>query len=197
MNKLLENFSIEELANAVYVKMEQQGFQKGTDKTKWREVVMADRLGHQAHDKISAGANSDKYGSDALDANGIYAEYKSKAITEKQIRNLLQLPKNKKGARYAPLVINGVYNGAYTMEAIEKYSKIDHYFGVFYKEELVLVVKVDRDEVKKQLTKGFDAMEIKRLAGKKYTTNCNTVSVNMSDVDKCTIVYKNFKNLEE
>lgn len=193
----LENYSIEQLANALYSRMESLGFQKGTDKTKWREVVMAEALGHIAHDKISAGQNSEKYGSDAIDTNGVYAEYKSKAITEKQVRNLLQLQKNNKGDVFKALTVNGVYNGAYTLDAIRKYSKIDHYFGVFYKEELVLVLKVHREEVRKQLTEGFSAMEAKRLAGKKYTTNCNTVSIKMNDTSRCTIVYKNFNNLEK
>ena len=192
-----DNFTLEEIANALYLRMETLGFEKGTDKTKWREVVIAEKLGHVAHDKISAGANSEKYGSDAVDSSGTYAEYKSKAITEKQVRNLLQLPRGKNGRCFEPLVVNGVYNGAYTLDAIEKYSKIDHYFGVFHKEELVLVIKVDREEVKKQLTEGFNSMERKRLAGKKYTTNCNTVSVKMNDSAKCTVVYKNFDNLED
>ena len=194
----LSNLTIEELANALYLKMEERGFPKGTDKTKWREPVMADILGHVAHEKISAGANSEKYGSDALDEEtGTYAEYKSQAISEDQIKNLLQLKRPNGKGSFSSLAVKGVYNGAYTLEAIEKYSQIDHYFGVFYKEVCVLIVKVDRQEVKKQLTAGFNKMEAKRLAGKKYTTNCNSVSVKMDDESVCEVVYKNFKNLED
>ena len=56
IQEITQSFSYEQLANALYLKGEQDGFVKVTDKTKWREPVMADKLGHKAHSKISAGA---------------------------------------------------------------------------------------------------------------------------------------------
>ena len=80
---LAETLTYEQLASALYLKGEIDGFEKVTDKTKWREPVMADKLGHKAHTKISAGAGKDEYGSDAIDLNtGRYAEYKSQAVKE-------------------------------------------------------------------------------------------------------------------
>ena len=67
------------------------GISKGTDKTKWREPVMAEKLGHTAHSKISAGKGKDEYGNDATtQEKGKYAEYKSSALSEKDLNNLLE-----------------------------------------------------------------------------------------------------------
>ena len=69
--------------------MESLGFPKGTDKTKWREPVMAEKLGHTAHSKISAGKGKDEYGNDATtQEKGKYVEYKSSALSEKDLNNL-------------------------------------------------------------------------------------------------------------
>ena len=178
LNHLI-NFSYEELAHALYLKGDNEGFHKVTDKTKWREPVMAANLGHVAHRKISAGAGTDEYGSDAYDPKtNRMAEYKSNAIDQKQTRNLLQKMRNK-NIKFAALNVSGVYNGAYTLDAIEKYSKNDHYFGVFYQERCVLIIKVDTDFVKSQLLETYYKKEELRESGKKVTTNLNTVNVNL------------------
>ena len=54
VKSLADQLTYEELAAALYVKGEIDGFHKVTDKTKWREPVMAEKLGHKAHTKISA-----------------------------------------------------------------------------------------------------------------------------------------------
>ena len=91
IEEVANNFTYEQLASALYRKGELDGFPKVTDKTKWREPVMADKLGHIAHEKISAGAGKDEYGSDAFDpSKEKYAEYKSQAIVEKQLNNLFE-----------------------------------------------------------------------------------------------------------
>lgn len=178
----------EELAHALYLKGEQDGYQKVTDKTKWREPVMAEKLGHVAHTKISAGKDSDKYGSDAYDAvNDIFAEYKTQAIEDKQVRNLLQKIKNaKNGTRYAPLKVTGVYNGAYTNEAVDAYEKIDHYFGVFYKEKCVLIVRPNTDVVIGQLREELD----RRQTLAKKSTNLNSATIDLGDETTYTVVYR-------
>jgi hypothetical protein len=187
----LTELSYEQLAHALYVKGEREGFSKVTDKTKWRENVTAEKLGHIVHKKISAGAGKDEYGSDAYDnSNKVYAEYKSKAIEDKQVRNLLQEVRYpKKGTLYSPLQVNGVYNGAYTHAAIDSYSKCDHYFSVFYKEKCVLIIKVNTKEVVSQLRETLN----KRLSkSNNTTTNCNTVTVSLGDTTKYTVAYKDF-----
>jgi len=179
--KDLREYSYEELSNALYEKGEADGISKITDKTKWRESVMAQKLGHTVHKKISAGAGKSEYGSDAKDKN-IYAEYKSKAIVETHLKNLLEKSKWK-NTLFSPLSISGIYNGAYTKEAIDKYSKIDHYFGVFYKELCVLIIKVNTKYVIKTLRNGLTK------GGK--STNLNTVRVNLGDTDLYNVAYKN------
>jgi len=67
VEELVKNHTIEELAHALYLKCETYGVYKGTDKTKWREIVTAEKLFHEVFEKISAGKNSDKYGADAYD----------------------------------------------------------------------------------------------------------------------------------
>jgi hypothetical protein len=165
------------------------GYNKVTDKTKWREPIMAGKLGHKAFDKISAGKNSDKYGADALiESTGTMAEYKSSALEEKQLRNLLQKKRNEKtGTTFSPLKISGVYNGAYTHEAIDAYEKHGHYFGVFYEERCLLIIQPHTDVVIGQLR-----AEVNRRAGlkNKGSTNLNTVHISLGDTHLYTVAYR-------
>lgn len=182
-------FTLEEIANALYQKMEDAGFPKGTDKSKWREPVMAEKLGHTAHTKISAGKGSDDYGSDATTIDGKKAEYKSNAIEERSLRNLLQLPKGDKGKTFAALKVSGVYNGYNSNyeTASVKYAAIDHYYGVFYKERCVLIIKPHTDEVMKQLNSNYAKFAVKKSG----TTNLNTVTINLANTDTYEVAYKN------
>lgn len=185
----LSQFSYEELANALYRKGKADGFHKITDKTKWREPVMASKLGHVAFTKISAGKNSDKYGADADNpVSGKKAEYKSKALEDAELRNLLKLPKGKKGKTFAAMTVGGVYNGAYSYEAVDRYREHEHYFGLFYEELCVLVIRVDNDEVDRQLRSEID----KRMKNSgKGSTNLNTVSINLDATDLYEVAYRN------
>jgi hypothetical protein len=184
------------LAHALYLKGERDGFAKVTDKTKWRELVMAEKLKHNAFQKISAGKNSDKYGADAYEADGKTAEYKSKAIVDKEVRNLTcQIRNSETGTRYAALKVPGVYNGAYTQEAIDSYAEHNHYFGVFYKERCVLIIKPKTEHIIQTLTKQ-NAKRLKdnkqRLAEGKdpKTTNANTVTINLDNTANYETVFK-------
>ena len=187
MKEQMENYTLEELTHMLYLKGEKDGYSKITDKSKWREPVMAEKLGHTAHKKISAGAGSLEYGSDAKDvSNEIYAEYKAKCAVDKDLGQLLGKVKYKKtGERYVPFTVPGIYNGAYKDDAIEKYSKIDHYFGVFYKELCILIIKVNTDYVIETLRNGM----LKMTEGK--TKNLNTVEVNLGDTHLYEVAYKN------
>lgn len=164
------------------------GYKKITDKTKWREPIMAGKLGHRAFEKISAGKNSDKYGADAyILGTDLMAEYKSQALSEKQLNNLLRKTKNKKTkSKFAPLVVKGVYNGAYTYEAVEAYKKHKHYFGVFYDEKCLLIIEPKMKYLIDTLNAGVKEM----LKKKKKTTNCNSVTINLGDKSLYTVVYR-------
>jgi|11_taG_2_1085331.scaffolds.fasta_scaffold41396_1 hypothetical protein len=186
IKEILKKLPYEILVSALFEKGEDDGYECITDKTKWREPMMADRLGHIAHKKISAGKNSDKYGSDALDPkNEIFAEYKSGLVKESSLKNLFEHTKDKKGNTYAPYKIKGIYNGAYKQSAIDAYSKIDHYFGLFYKEIPILIIKVDTDYVIDNLQKGFEKMDPNK------TKNLNGVEVNLNDTHLYEVAYKN------
>jgi len=187
VKSLSEQLSYEELAAALYVKGELDGFHKVTDKTKWREPVMAEKLGHKAHTKISAGAGSDEYGSDAWDpSREKFAEYKSKAIEDKQLNNLFQrIRYAKSGKRFSSLKVEGVYNGAYKQSALDAYAEVDHYYGVFYKETCMLIIRPNTDEVIRQLTYNNN----RRKPGQ--TTNLNTVKIDLSNKSLYTVVYQN------
>lgn len=188
----------EEIGHMLYMKGDMEGYSKVTDKTKWRELVVAEKLGHIAHKKISAGAGTLEYGSDALDAiSKRYAEYKSQAILDtgaNSKNNLLESVRNKKtGLRFASLVVKGVYNGfnGNVETATIEYAKKDHYFGVFYKELCVLVIKVNTDYVMESLTANYKIYEEKERNGKAKTKNCNSVSVNLGDTHLYEVAYQN------
>ena len=184
----LNNFTIEELASALYLKCEERGIYKGTDKTKWREAVVADKLGFVTHAKISAGKGSDAYGSDAFAPDGTAAEFKSKALDDDDLKNLFQSPYGK-NKNYAPLKVSGVYNGYngnYETASVA-YAQIDHYFSLFYKERCVLIIKVDTDYVMDCLNKNYNKFVDK---GKKGSTNLNSVIVSLGDTDVYTVAYR-------
>ncbi len=185
-------------ANQLAILGKLAGYPKITDKTKWREPIMAGKLGHEAFAKISAGKNSDKYGADAIDPKtGIMAEYKSSAVTEKQLKNLLQKTKNaKKGTKFSPLTVGGVYNGAYSHDAIDAYEKHDHYFGIFYDELCLMIIRPKKEVVIGQLRAEVDK---RNASTKKGSTNLNTVRINLGDTHLYDIVYQDlewYKNNE-
>lgn len=185
--KLAEQYSFEELAAALYCRGVKLGYHKITDKTKWREPVMAEKLGHRAFEKISAGRDSDKYGADAInEQTGRMSEYKTKAIDDKELRNLLGLARG--SGRYAALKISGVYNGAYSHEIIDTYADKDHCFGVFYQEQCVLIIQVLTAEVLRQLHQEITRRE---SLPKKGSTNLNTVTVSLDQTDLYVTLYKN------
>lgn len=185
----------EYLAHRLFVLGEEEGFPNITDKNKYREIIAAKKLGHIVHKKISAGGNANEYGSDAFIPEQVrikseYGEYKSKAINSNQVRNLLELDRGN-GRKFSPLTISGVYNGAYKQSALDRYSKIDHFFVVFHKEICLLIIYVDTDEVMRQLKYTND----NRKPG--ATTNLNSVKINLADTHLYQIAYRNDEKLDE
>jgi hypothetical protein len=147
---------------------------------------MGEILGHQVYKTISSGCGTLGEGSDALcAATGIRAEYKTKALEEKDLRNLFERSYGH-GKNYAPLRISGVYNNAMKPGILDKYAKIDHYFGCFYREKCVLIIKVDTEHV-------IDSLEYeieKKIQKKSTTTNLCSVPVSLRDTHLYEIVHK-------
>jgi len=77
-----------------------------------------------------------------------------------------------------------VYIGAYKQTALDAYAEVDHYFGVFHKEQCLLIIKVNTDEVINQLTTN----NANRKEG--ATTNLNSVRINLDDTHLYEEVYK-------
>jgi len=195
----LTKYSYEELAHALVMKGEGDGYHKITDKTKWREAVIAEKLGHIAFTKISAGKNSDKFGADAHNTiSKKMAEYKSQSIEDDDLRNLFQKVKNAKtGAKYTSLNVIGVYNGAYSHEAVDRYAEHEHYFALFYKELCVLIIRPNHKILITQLREEIDR---RANSNKKGSTNLNAVKINLGETDTYEIVWKKddwFKNQQE
>ena len=164
------------------------GYENILDKSKFHEPIMAEILGHEAFKKISAGKNSDKYGADAHDrTSGKMAEYKSMTLKDKQIPNLLRKPKGKKGLEYVAFTVFGIYNGAYTLEAIEAYDKHDHYFSVFHEEKCILIIKPDHNYVIGTLVKNYEERQAKSNKG---TSNLNTVKIDLANEFLYEVVYR-------
>jgi len=190
-----KKYTFEELAHALYMKGEALGYQKITDKTGWREYVMGEKLNHKAYQKISSGCNSDGEGSDAkCNLTGRRAEYKSKALDDKDLNNLLQRSYGKNGKRnYVPLKITGVYNNATKPGALEKYKAIDHYFGCFYKEKCVLIVQVNT----KHVIRCLEAAVEKKKTGNSTTTNLCQAVVDLADTHLYRVAFKDHKWFKE
>jgi len=199
--------SIEELAHTLHVRLSEKGIQNGTDKTKWREYIMAEKLGHTVHRKISSGKLGEGYGSDAFIPptpnratrrklqKKLGAEYKTQVLTQDQIKNLLgeiKVLKNGSTHTYTPLTIRGVYNGFNSNYEVAnvKYAEIQHYFGLFYEERVVLIIKVDTDYVMESLNLNYRKWLEVHKSGNRKTTNLNTVSVNLGDTHLYEIAWK-------
>ena len=187
-------YTFEELQHATYMKGLARGIHKITDKTGWRECVIADLLDHEVYAKISSGAGTLGEGSDALNKRtGKRSEYKSQAIEKDNIKNLLQktYKRGDKIKTYVPLKIRGIYNNAMKSGAIESYKEIDHYFGLFYREKCVLIIRVETEYVISSLKEQV----IKRKNAS--STNLCTVTVDLGKKELYDVVYDNRKWLRE
>jgi hypothetical protein len=143
----------------------EKGFEDPLDKSKYREIITAEKLEHNLFKGASGGKNNDEtYGADAKDAEGNKFEYKSAKIT---------VGNKNKG------VLNGkykfIYNGAYSKENIDNYSSTSHVFTIYDKVNLLIAVKVPTDYVCNTLYKVLEEKEKRRALGEKVTTNLNPV----------------------
>jgi hypothetical protein len=176
LNEIIKanGFSLQEIISAAVIAAKENGQENIFSHYKFREIALAELLGHKAHDKVS---NGDGRGSDAISPEGVFCEYKS----VKDNHQIYDLYKGKiKNKRKKQLKISMVYNGAYSLEKIEAYKKVDHYAGLFNElEEPVLVLKVKTSHVIETLTKNLEKMK----GGK--TTNFNSIHIDLfSEADK-------------
>jgi hypothetical protein len=143
---------------------------------KWREVAMAELLGHDVY----AGAST-RVGGDAATKAAKVAEYKTSMLTSAKLRG--QVKRNK-------LRIAGHYNGAYTEDLVAACEHQEHFFGVFDEdtEDCFLIYKADAARVVQQLREHL-AKPRKRRDGGDATTNFNTVRF-VARTDDAAIVYK-------
>lgn len=149
----------------------EKGFKDPLDKSKYREIITAEKLEHILFEGASGGKNNDDtYGADAKDAEGNKFEYKSKKVT---------VGNKNKG------VLNGKYsfeyNGAYSKENIDSYSSTSHVFTIYDKVNLLIAVKVPTDYVCNTLYKVLEEKEKRRALGEKVTTNFNPVSLKFNN----------------
>lgn len=137
---------------------------------KWREVAMAEILGHTAHSKTSTGT-----GGDAVNKHGKLAEYKTGKKNVKDFE--VQLRRRR-------LRFSMVYNGAYDEKKIRPYANMDHYFGLFDEdtEECLLIYHAESQHIIDILMDNNH----KRAPG--ATTNLNTVTFDI-DISDPRIVY--------
>ena len=138
-------------------------------KSKYREIIGAERLGHNLFKGASGGKNNDAtYGADAV-SSGRKKEYKTVGLTPKQYGQWLNGE-----CSYTPTMI---YNGAYSEENINRYRDTDHIISLFYNEKNLCNVEVPIDHVTTSLFEVLYKKEERRNGGEKVTTNCNAVKV--------------------
>lgn len=151
---------------------QQRGIDNPLDKSKWREMLVSDSLGHELFTKASGGKNSEKtYGADARNkSNERKGEYKTVEMSKRQAKNFTN------GGRSASFSM--IYNGAYCDENIDRYVDIDHYIALFIKERLVCIVIVPTDYVIETLRNNLNKKLLaEQTDGKRRTTNLSKVTI--------------------
>ena len=169
MTNSVEN-NLEYHLGKVFEIAETFGVDDPLDKCKYRELIAAQKLGHNLFKGASGGKYNDAtYGADATDESGDKVEYKSAKVTATQYHKFLKGTLKKKYSM--------VYNGAYDHESIARYRNIRHVLNLFYKEKMIMSVEVPTDYVIDTLTKNLEYDNARRANGEIVTTNCNSVGV--------------------
>ena len=170
MEKAAENNTLEYHLNKVFEISESLGVSDPLDKCKYRELIAAQKFGHNLFKGASGGKyNDETYGADATDEDRNKVEYKSAKMTKTQYEKFLRGSLKKKYSM--------VYNGAYDMSSINRYKNIRHILNIFYKAKMVVSVEVPTDYVIETLTKNLEYDNNRRANGEIVTTNCNSVGV--------------------
>ena len=174
------DFTLSQLSLLLFEKGLLLGFDNVFDKTKIREIMVAEKLGHNVHSTVIAGKGTINYGSDATDpVTGKKAEYKSQTLRSKDLRNLFQeIRYPKSGKKFAPLTLIGMYNGFNSNfeSASVEYEKVDHYFSLFWRENPVAIYQIDTDYVMNALIDNYNHWDSN---GRQGTSNCNSVKIQL------------------
>jgi hypothetical protein len=178
----LEDISLEEVIELATRVANAKGHRRIFSHYKFREIVTADKLLHQVHQKVS---NAEGRGSDATESDGKQAEYKSMADDNCRLYN-----RYKSGDKKRKCSITMNYNGAYSEEIARSYGKHNHYACLFDENErITLIVRVNTDFVVQTLIKRNQ----ERKPGK--TTNFNSVHVDLiKDAHLFEVVYDFLEN---
>jgi hypothetical protein len=174
-------YSVEDIMTAANILLEaglERGFKKMTDKYKWREVIMGELMKHH----VFAGMSGNK-SADASNA-GKLSEYKTITIDEDNYKRMNGIPvitKKGKPSKQTSVFKAAVYNGAMNAEVIESYRKIDHYFGLFYRERPIKIYKVDSNFVSDRLLEGL--IGVQKRVEKGGSTNLNLVHFDTTNLD--------------
>lgn len=165
----LKNISLEEVIELATRVAKAQGHRRIFSHYKFREIITADKLLHQVHEKVS---NAEGRGSDATESCGKQAEYKTKADDGNCLYEIYKFSDRTKKCKSAQVTMN--YNGAYSEEIARSYGKHNHYACLFDENEKVtLIIKVDTSFIVETLVKRNQ----ERKPGK--STNFNSVHVDL------------------
>lgn len=175
MSELQEQFrnKIEELMRIG----SQMGVENPLGHYAYREMIMAEYLGHE-HKTAKANKKTDEdYGSDAKDpADDRPCEYKSMSCSsDAQERRILN--------RDSGMVrLDGTYNGAYSEESVRQYRErgIKHYFSLWdpgiTPYAPLAIVRVNAEHVARQLMEGVKKIQ----ESDEGSTNNNKASVKVN-----------------
>jgi hypothetical protein len=143
----------------------------------YREMIIAEYLGHNHKTSKANNKTSENYGSDAQDpSDGRPCEYKSMSCkSDVQERRILN--------RESGMVrLDGTYNGAYTEESVRQYRErgIKHYFSLWNPGITpyapLAIVRVDAEHVARQLMEGVKKIQ----ESDDGSTNNNKASVKVN-----------------
>ena len=144
----------------------------------YREIIMADILGHDQKTSKASEKTDEMYGADAIEPDGSLAEYKSKSVPKGPQKG--RILKRKDGM----VRLDGTYNGAYTSEAVERYNRINHYFSLWDPKIVpfkpLAIVQVNTDHVIDQLMDGVQRIQEQDEG----STNNNQVSVKINPASR-------------
>ena len=168
------------LSKVFEISEKKYGVSDPLDKTKYREIIAAEKFGHTLFEGASGGKyNDETYGADATDPAFTFGEFGYKVEYKSRKMDLCQYKKYCKGVLKKQFTM--VYNGAYSFENINRYKDTRHILNIFYKAKMVVSVEVPTDYVIEILSKNLKADNVRSDNGEDVTTNCNSVTIQFID----------------
>lgn len=155
------------------------GFDNILEKTKWKEMIMGEKL----DDEVFSKSTGDVKGADARNkSSGEAREYKTEELkTESDFKRFLRSVFDGNSTFAGTMTYNGAGGtgndkGKESRKIVNSYKDFGHYHGVFYRGDVVAITRVCTDYVTSD--EGLMKRIIKEENGQKYkSTNGNSVSV--------------------